>query len=157
MLISKSNLPLCSTYLPVRSGQHSEVLSFFNLFPRLNEASLSSYVICSSSLMTLVTIHLVCQSLLCTGGPKMGHKCQEEVKNHFALPAVCTVSNLTQDAVGLRQHKYTLLIYFVQVFTHHSPLVLLFYPACCQPVFLHEVILLQRQDFKFVFSEFHEY
>lgn len=87
----------------------------------------------------------------------MGHKCQEEVKNHFALPAVCTVSNLTQDAVGLRQHKYTLLIYFVQVFTHHSPLVILFYPACCQPVFLHEVILLQRQDFTFVFSEFHEY
>ncbi|KAK4832899.1 hypothetical protein QYF61_026542 [Mycteria americana] len=106
--------------------------------------------------------HLRCPSLdtlqhlnvfLVVRGPKMKtvfkvqpHQCQVQRDNHFPSPAGHTISDTSQDAVGLLGHLDTLLAHTIdqhpQVLFHQAA----FQPLCPKPVALHGVVVTQMQD-----------
>ncbi|CAM9287055.1 unnamed protein product, partial [Bubo scandiacus] len=76
------------------------------------------------------------------------HQCQVQGNNHFPSPAAHTISDTSQDAVGLLGHLGTLLAH-IQLAVNQHPQVLYcqaaFQPLFPKPVALHGVMT-QVQD-----------
>ncbi|KAK4815596.1 hypothetical protein QYF61_004811 [Mycteria americana] len=116
--------------------------------------------------LLLQTLHqLRCPSLdtlqhlnvsLVVGGPKLNtvfkvrpHQCRVQGHDHFPSPAGHTVSDTSQDAIGLLGHLGTLLTH-IQAAGNQHPEVLFcwaaFQPLFPKPVALHGVAVTQVQD-----------
>ncbi|KAK4827828.1 hypothetical protein QYF61_021912 [Mycteria americana] len=114
--------------------------------------------------LVLQTLHqLRCPSLdtlqhlnVVVRGPKLNtafevrpHQCQVQGHDHFPSPAGHTVSDTSQDAIGLLGHLGTLLAH-IQLAVAQHPQVLLcqaaFQPLFPKPVALHAVVVAQVQD-----------
>ncbi|KAK4813930.1 hypothetical protein QYF61_003000 [Mycteria americana] len=109
--------------------------------------------------------HLRCPSLdtlqhlnvfLVVRGPKLNtvfevwpHQCRVQGHDHFPTPAGHTISDRSQDAIGLLGHLGTLLAH-IQLAVDHHPQVLFhraaFQPLFPKPVALHGVVVTQVQD-----------
>ncbi|KAK4826007.1 hypothetical protein QYF61_003780 [Mycteria americana] len=116
--------------------------------------------------LVLQTLHqLPCPSLdvlqhlnvsLVVRGPKLNtvfkvqpHQCRVQGHDHFPSPAGHTISDTSQDAIGLLGHLGTLLAH-IQLAVDQHPQVLLcwtaFQPLFPKPVALHGVVVTQVQD-----------
>ncbi|KAK4815896.1 hypothetical protein QYF61_009947 [Mycteria americana] len=77
------------------------------------------------------------------------HQCRVQGHDHFPSPAGHTISDTSQDAIGLRGHLGTLLAH-IQLAVDQQPQVLLcwaaFQPLFPKPVLLHGVLVTQVQD-----------
>ncbi|KAK4829966.1 hypothetical protein QYF61_008097 [Mycteria americana] len=116
--------------------------------------------------LVLQTLHqLRCPSLdtlqhlnvsLVVGGPKLNtgfevrpHQCRVQGHDHFPSPAGHTVSDTSQDAVGLLGHLGTLLAHIQPAVNQHPQVLLclaVFQPLFPKPVALHGVAVAQVQD-----------
>ncbi|KAK4831037.1 hypothetical protein QYF61_014969, partial [Mycteria americana] len=116
--------------------------------------------------LLLQTLHqLRCPSLdtlqylnvsLVVGGPKLNtvfevrrHQCRVQGHDHFPGPAGHTISDTSQDAVGLLGHLGTLLAHIQPAVSQHSQVLLrwaAFQPLFPKPVALHGVAVAQVQD-----------
>ncbi|KAK4813337.1 hypothetical protein QYF61_026500 [Mycteria americana] len=116
--------------------------------------------------LVLQTLHqLRCPSLdtlqhlnvsLGVRGPKLNtgfkvqpHHCQVQWDNHFPSPADHSISDTSQDAIGLLGHLGTLLVHIQLAVDQHFQV--LFRQAAFQPLFpktvaLHRVVVTQVQD-----------
>ncbi|CAN0300535.1 unnamed protein product [Bubo scandiacus] len=86
------------------------------------------------------------------------HQCQVQGDNHIPSPAGHTISDTSQDAIGLLGHLGTLLAHIQlavdqhpQVLFHQAP----FQPLFPKPVALHGVVMTQVQDLALTLVEFH--
>ncbi|KAK4827459.1 hypothetical protein QYF61_018180 [Mycteria americana] len=89
-------------------------------------------------------------------GPKLNtvfevrpHQCRVQANNHFPSPAGHTISDTSQDAIGLLGHLGTVLAHIQPALDQHSQV--LFHQAAFQPLFpksvaLHGVVVTQVQD-----------
>ncbi|KAK4825779.1 hypothetical protein QYF61_002342 [Mycteria americana] len=116
--------------------------------------------------LLLQTLHqLRCPSLdtlqhlnipLVVGGPKLNtafevrpHQCQVQGHNHFPSPAGHTISDTSQDAIGLLGCLGTLLPHVQAAVNQHSQVLFCwaaFQPLFPKPVALHGVAVTQVQD-----------
>ncbi|KAK4817018.1 hypothetical protein QYF61_025938 [Mycteria americana] len=116
--------------------------------------------------LVLQTLHqLPCSSLdllqhlnvsLVVRGPKLNtvfkvrpHQCRVQGHDHFPSPAGHTISDTSQDAIGLLSHLGTLLAHMQPAVDQHPQV--LFHQAAFQPLFpkpvaLHGVVMTQVQD-----------
>ncbi|KAK4826677.1 hypothetical protein QYF61_010686 [Mycteria americana] len=89
-------------------------------------------------------------------GPKLNtvfkvqpHQCRVQGHDHFPSPAGHTISDTSQDAIGLLGHLVTLLAH-IQAAVNQHPQVLLCWaslqPLLPKPVVLHGVVVTQVQD-----------
>ncbi|GAB0203357.1 hypothetical protein GRJ2_002801300 [Grus japonensis] len=111
----------------------------------------TSYL-CCPSLDTLQHLNV----LLVVRGPKVNtvlevrpHQSRVQGDHHFPSPAGYTISDTSQDAVGLLSHLGTLLAH-IQLAIDQHPQVLFyqaaFQPLLPKPVVLHGVVVTQLQD-----------
>ncbi|KAK4817435.1 hypothetical protein QYF61_014511 [Mycteria americana] len=115
--------------------------------------------------LLLQTLHqLHCPSLdtlqhlnvsLVVGGPKLNtvfevrpHQCRVQGHDHFPTPADHTISDISQDAIGLLGHLGMLLAHIQPAVNQHSQVLFLwaaFQPLFPKPVALHGVAVTQVQ------------
>ncbi|KAK4830369.1 hypothetical protein QYF61_010464 [Mycteria americana] len=106
------------------------------------------------SLDTLQHLHV----FLVVGGPKLNtafevrpHQCRVQGHDHFSSPAGHTISDTSQDAIGLLGHLGTLLAH-IQAAVNQHPQVLFhlaaFQPLFPKPVALHGVAVAQIKCLK---------
>ncbi|KAK4807183.1 hypothetical protein QYF61_024303 [Mycteria americana] len=93
---------------------------------------------------------------LVVGGPKLNtvfevqpHECRVQRDDHFPSPAGHTISDTSQDAIGLLGHLGTLLAHMQPAVNQHPQVLLCwaaFQPLFPKPVALHGVAVAQVQD-----------
>ncbi|KAK4825624.1 LOW QUALITY PROTEIN: hypothetical protein QYF61_001304 [Mycteria americana] len=125
--------------------------------------------------LVLQTLHqLRCPSLdtlqhlnvsLVVRGPKLNtgfevrpHQCQVEGDKHFPSPAGHTISDTSQDAIGLLGHLGTLLAHIQLAVNQHLQVLLrwgAFQPLFPKPVALPGVVVTQVQDLALSLAESH--
>ncbi|KAK4823178.1 hypothetical protein QYF61_027082 [Mycteria americana] len=157
LLEAISSCPM-ACYLGEETNMHLATTSFQAKQPQFPQPLLTRLV-----LQTLCQLH--CPSLdtlqhlnvsLVVRGPKLNtvfkvrpHQCQAQGDNHFPSPAGHTISDTSQDAVGLLGHLGTLLAH-IQLAIDQHPQVLFcqaaFQPLFPKPVALQGVIVTQVQD-----------
>ncbi|KAK4826673.1 LOW QUALITY PROTEIN: hypothetical protein QYF61_010682 [Mycteria americana] len=121
-------------------------------FPQLLLISLTLHQLRCPSLDTVqhLSVFLVARS------PKLNtvfkvrpHQCHVEGDNHFLSPAGHTISDTSQDAIGLLGHLGTLLAHVHPAVNQHPQVLFCqaaFQPLFPKPVALHGVVVTQVQD-----------
>ncbi|KAK4828081.1 hypothetical protein QYF61_023141 [Mycteria americana] len=152
-----SSRPITS-YLGEETDPHLSTTSFQAKQPQFPQPLLIRLV--------LQTLHqLRCPSLdtlqhlnvsLVVKGPKPNtvfevrpHQCRVQGDNHFPTRAAHTISDTSQDAIGLLVHLGTLLAHIQPAVNQHSQVLLCwaaFQPLFPKPVVLHGVVVAQVQD-----------
>ncbi|KAK4823633.1 LOW QUALITY PROTEIN: hypothetical protein QYF61_004366 [Mycteria americana] len=146
------------THLTTTSFQRAIRSPLSLLFSRLNNPSsfsCSSSDFCSRPFTSFVAL-LWTRSSTSIEGPKLNtvfevwpHQCRVQGDNHSPCPAGHTISDASQDAIGLLGHLGTLLAH-IQLAIDQHPQVLFhwatFQPLFPKPVALHGVVVTQVQD-----------
>ncbi|KAK4820738.1 hypothetical protein QYF61_004419 [Mycteria americana] len=108
--------------------------------------------LCCPSLDTLqpLNVSLVVRgSKLNTAFEVRPHQCRVQGHDHFSTPAGHTISDTSQDAIGLLGHLGTLLAHIQAAVNQHSQVLFgqaAFQPLFPKPVVLHGVVVTQVQD-----------
>ncbi|KAK4810598.1 hypothetical protein QYF61_007335 [Mycteria americana] len=148
------------------SGTELSDLGLAKIGRRINHAKKPQFPQPLLIRLVLLTLHqLHCPSLdtlqhlnvfLVVRGPKLNtvvkvrpHQCRVQRDDHFPSPAGRTISDTSQDAIGLLGHLGTLLAH-IQAAVNQHPQVLpcwaAFQPLFPRPVALHGVVVKQVQD-----------
>ncbi|KAK4823743.1 hypothetical protein QYF61_006012 [Mycteria americana] len=150
--------PPITCYLGEETDPHLSTTSF-----QAKQSQLPQPLLIRLLLQTLHQLH--CPSLdtlqhlnvsLVVKGPKLNtvfevrpHQCRVQGHDHFSGPASHTISDISQDAIGILGHLGTLLAH-IQVAVNQNTQVLLcwaaFQPLFLKPVALHGVVVTQVQD-----------